>query len=164
MNLRQALDRLEDLLLTSPSIPLLRYYIIAEDAIVDQLDEIRVNLPEEIAEAESIVTHREEIIGQAHRYAQEIVAAAQLRAEQILNESRIIQTAEQQAIQIRYHAQQERNQILQQAMQEAEHIRQEMDTYADHVLHDLEHQLGQTLHIIHTSRQQLAAQSQDMRS
>lgn len=161
MNLRQSLDRLEELLLSSPSIPLLRYYILAEDLIVDQLDEIRVNLPEEITEAESIVAHREEIIGQAHRYAQEIVAGAQLRAEQILNESRIIQIAEQQAQQIRQQAQQERNQILQQSMQEADHIRNEMDRYADHVLHDLEHRLGQTLAIIQTSRHQIAAQNRE---
>jgi cell division septum initiation protein DivIVA len=155
--------------------------LVNEGPILDQLDAIRINLPQAFAEAVEVIREKESILLQAEEYAQDIIEAAQQRAAEILNEMGIIRQAELEASQIRASVQQECEQIQQStlseieqmrrrayqeieqlrrmALDECEDIQEGADDYADAVLSNIEQQLGDMLRIIRNGRQQLHGDS-----
>jgi F0F1-type ATP synthase membrane subunit b/b' len=148
-----------------------------EERIIEQLDQIRLSLPDAFHEADSIVRHKEEIFLQAEQYAQEIIDTADRRSTQLMNESTIVRQSEMQAQQIRQRVQQECESIREQTIAEIDRMRQQAqqeleemqrmaiaecesiqagaDDYADRTLHDMESQLGEMLRIVRNGRQQL---------
>lgn len=155
MNLRQAFEQLEKAILSGIHIPFTRLTFLDEEGLLEKLDEIQVRLPQVIAESEAIVKRRDDIVAQAHRYAEEIVQAAEYKREQLLNETGIVNQAQKQADEIRGKAQQERQQLLQNTMVEADRMREEMDGYAANMLQDLEDRLNRSLSVIQDGRQKL---------
>lgn len=155
MHLRKSIDKLEELILSGTRVPLTGQTLVDEAALLEQLDEIRVNLPKVVAEAEALIQQRDSTIAQARQYARDVVASAERRAAQLLHNSGILQQAEQQADQIRDRAQHERQELIRQAMGEAQQIRSEVDRYADQVLQDLEQRLSQSLVQIRNGREHL---------
>jgi len=177
VDIQQELNRLEEMILASPRVPLSRRTLVDEERLLDQLDLVRLHLPTVFQEAQAIVQQKQEILLQAEQYAQEVVEAAEARAAQILSEMDIVRQAELQARQIQQQvlqeceaaqeqniteinqmhqqAQQELAEIRQRALAEAEEIQRGADQYADHVLQNIEQQLQDILRIIHNGRQQL---------
>jgi F0F1-type ATP synthase membrane subunit b/b' len=177
IDVQRELNKLEEMILDSPRIPLSRRTVIDEEQILDQLDVIRLHLPSAFQEAIEIVQHRDEICMEAEQYAQEVIETAERRALQILDEIGLVRQAELAATQIRQHVQQECEaaqaqtmaeieRLRRQAQQEVEEIRQRMldecddiqagaDAYADRVLKDMEQQLGDMIRVIRNGRQQL---------
>lgn len=159
--------------------------MVDEERLIEQLDLIRLSLPEAFHEAEGIMSHKEEIFLQAEQYAQEIIETAERRAAQLLNESGIVRQAEMQAQQIRqrvqqecesireqtiseidrmrHQAQQELEEMQRMAIAECEEIQAGADQYADNTLQDMEMQLAEMLRIIRNGRQQLQADSSSRR-
>ena len=177
IDIQTELNRIEEIVLDSPHIPLTRRTLVDEEELLEQLDIVRLNLPEAFREAEAIVYHKEEILLQAEQYAQEIVEEAQRRAAAILDQLGIITRAELEAKQIRQRvqeecaalqeqtlsgieemreqAQQDIEQMRSLAMAEFEDIQNGADQYADRVLKNIEQQLNDMLKIIRNGRQQL---------
>lgn len=175
--IQQELNRLEEMILSSPHIPLTRRTIVDEEHLLDQLDVVRLHLPEVLQAAQAIVEQKQAIILQAEQQAEEIIRAAQAQAAQIINETAIMrqaelaakqlqQTVQQECIaaqeqnlieidQMHQQAQQELEEMRQRAIAEAEEIQQGADEYADAVLNNLEQQLKDILRIIYNGRQQL---------
>jgi cell division septum initiation protein DivIVA len=151
--------------------------MVDEERIIEQLDLIRLSLPEAFHEAESIVRHKEEIFLQSEQYAQEIIETAERRASQMIAESGIVRQAEMQAQQIRQRVQQECEAIREQtiaeidrmrrqaqqeleemqriAIAECEEIQAGADDYADRTLQEMEAQLAEMLRIVRNGRHQL---------
>ncbi len=151
--------------------------LVDESPILDQLDKIRINLPQAFDMAVEIIREKETILLQAEEYAQDIIEAAQQRASEILNEMGIVRQAELEASQIRASVQQECEQIQQSTLTEIEQMRrraykeieqlrrmtldecediqQGADEYADAVLSNIEQQLGDMMRVIRNGRQQL---------
>ncbi|MGH8002432.1 MAG: DivIVA domain-containing protein [Brasilonema sp.] len=183
VDIQQELNRLEEMILAGFNIPLTRRTIVDEDKLLDQLDEIRLSLPEVFQEAAAIIQQKEEIFLEAEEYGQQIVDAAQAKRSQILDESDIIQQAERSAAELRRQVQQECEGMLQetleevdrkrracqqeieemrrQAVAEAEAVEQGADDYADSVLENIEQNLLDMLRIIRNGRQQLQPDSSE---
>lgn len=177
VDIQRELNKLEELILDSPRIPLSRRTLIDEEQILDQLDLIRLNLPSAFQEAAEIVRHKEEIYLEAEQYAQEIVESAERRAAELLDEMGLIRQAELEVKQIRQRvqqeceaaqeqtmadierirlqAQQELEEMRQMAIAECEDIQAGADAYADRVLKDMEQQLSDMIRVIRNGRQQL---------
>ncbi len=156
--------------------------MVDEEKLLEQLDFIRLSLPDAFQEAIVTIQQKEEILLEAEAYGQQMVEAAQAKRAQVLNESDIIRQAEQQSEQLRRQVQQECELRMQetvdeierkrracqqeieemrrQAMEEAEQIAQGADQYADNVLEHMEHELNESLRIIRNGRQQLYPESQ----
>ena len=118
VDIHQELNRLEEMVVGSPRIPLTRRTLVDEEQLLDHLDLVRLHLPEALQVAQAIVHQKEEILLQAEQYAEEIrlraeqhaeeiIQVAEARSVQILNEMDIIQLAEMEAIQIKREVQQE---------------------------------------------------------
>jgi F0F1-type ATP synthase membrane subunit b/b' len=174
---QQELDLLEEIILESFRVPLVRWTLIDEDKLLNQLDLVRMNLPDAFEKAVALLKKKQEILAEAEEYAQRIIQSAQQRAAQILDETGIIQHAHAEAHQIRqqvqqdcdaiqrqtlseieqmrYKAQQELQQMYQQTQAECAQIQDGADEYADRVLGNIEQQLGEMLSIVRNGRQQL---------
>ncbi|MBE9217059.1 DivIVA domain-containing protein [Plectonema cf. radiosum LEGE 06105] len=182
VDIQQELNRLEEIILSSFRIPLTRKTLVDEEKLLEQLDFIRLSLPEAFQEAILIIQQREEIFLEAEAYGQQMVEAAQAKRAQVLNESDIIRQAELETEQLKRQVQQECEQMMQetldeierkrricqqeieemrrQAIEEAEQIAQGADQYADNVLENIELELTESLKIIRNGRQQLYPESQ----
>jgi hypothetical protein len=180
-----AIDRLEEKILNSLRVPLTGKTMVNEEELLEQLDTIRLNLPEIIATAQEILKYKDRIVTEAQQQVQQILAEANQRAYQVANELGIIDRSEQEAIQIRQLAIAECEQLRQQTIAEVERVRnhniQEMermrqkilieceeiqagaDEYADRVLHDMEYQLTDILQAIQRGRQRLNVESVSLR-
>lgn len=176
-DIQEELNRLEDLIIDNPHIPFTGMVIVDEEPILEQLDSIRINLPQAFDMAVEIIREKEAILLQAEEYAQDIIEAAQHRASEILNEMGIVRQAEIEASQIRASVQQECEQIQQSTLAEIEQMRRQAyqeieqlrrmtldecediqegaDEYADAVLSNIEQQLGDMMRVIRNGRQQL---------
>lgn len=176
-DIQQELNRLEEVILDSPRIPLTRRTLVDEEQLLEQLDLVRLNLPLAFQEAEVIVRHRDEIMQEAELYAQEIIEGAEQRASQILNEMGLVQQAKIEADQlrqqvqldcdnmrqsvlseveqVRIQAQQELDNMRKRAIAECQDIQNGADDYADSLLGNLEHQLAEMLRVVRNGRQQL---------
>jgi hypothetical protein len=171
------LDRLEELLLKSPRVPLTGKAMVAEDDIIEHLDMIRARVPATIDAAQSIVNQQELILITAEQQAHQQIATAQQQAFQIANELGIVDRAKAEAAQVhqsvmaecttaRENIRQEVEQARRQQLQEIDHIRQQAlaeaqairrgaDDYADQVLHAIDTQLGEIQAKIRRGRQHL---------
>ncbi len=156
-----------------------RWTWVDEEQLLEQLDLVRLSLPEAFHEADAIVRQKDELFQHAEEYAQEMVENAERRAAQILNEMGILRQAELEAQQIRQQVQQEceaaeaqtiaeiermRRQAQQDleemqrlAIAECEAIQAGADEYADRVLKEMELQLSEMMRVIRNGRQQLQA-------
>lgn len=181
VDIQRELNRLEEIVLDSPRIPLTRRTVIDEEVLLDQLELIQLNLPEAFHEAQEIVRQREEILLQAQQYAHELMEGAEHQATQIVDESQILRHAELEAMQLRQRTQQECEAVREQAIAEIERLRlqaqQELDEmrrqaiveceeiqngadeYADRVLQEMEKQLSDMMRVIRNGRQQLQAEA-----
>lgn len=177
IDIQRELNRLEEMILDSPRIPLTRRTLVDEEQLLDQLDLIRLNLPSAFQEADIIVRHKDEILQEAEEYAASILQNAEQRATQLFNETGIVQRATEEADRLRKQVQMECEALQQQTLAEVEQIRyqaqQELDAmrnriltecneiqagadeYADHVLAKIEHELSDMVRIIRNGRQQL---------
>jgi cell division septum initiation protein DivIVA len=180
-DLQQELDRLEEMILDSPRIPLVRWTLVDEDRLLNQLDLVRMNLPEAFEKAMEVLQQKQDILSEAEEYAQKIIQSAQQRAAQILDETGIIQQAQGEANQfrqqvqqeceamqhqtlaeieqMRHTAQQELQQMFQRTQAECAQIQNGADEYADRVLNNIEQQLAEMLKIVRNGRQQLSPNS-----
>lgn len=177
VDIQQELNRLEDMVLSSPHIPLTRRTIVDEEQLLDQLDFIRLHLPIVLEQARAIVEQKQAILLQAQHQAEQLLQAAQAQAALLVSETAIARQAELEAKNIlqqaqqecitaqqdymvaieheRQQAQQELNQMRQKAIAEAQAIQNGADDYAYAVLSDLEQQLKDMLRVIYNGRQQL---------
>lgn len=184
-DIQRELSRLEEMILESPRLPLVGRTIIDEDQLLDQLDLVRINLPEAFAQALEILRQRDEILQQAQEYGEDLIAAAERSAAQILDETRIIQQAELQARRIREQVKreceelqeqtlseveqmrleslQELDQLRQLALAECEDIQEGADDYADSVLVNIEQQLTDMLRVIRNGREKLETNARTKR-
>ena len=177
MDIQQELNKLEDILLDSPRLPLSRWTLIDEEQFLEQLDLVRLQLPAAFQEAQDVIHSKDDILAEAQSYAQSIVEAAERRAEEILDEMGLIRQAELEARQIRQQIQQECESMHDQTMREVDQIRRQVqqeveemrmmaiaeceeiqhgaDEYADRVLRDMEQQFAEMMRIVRNGRQQL---------
>lgn len=175
--IQQKLTRLEEIILSSPHIPLTRRTLVDEEQLLEQIDLLRSLLPSVLQQAQAIVAQRQEILLQAEREANEIIQTAQAQAAQIVDRTTIVQQADlsarqlqqqvqqqcllaqeenlQQIDRLRQDAERQIERMRQEAIMEAEDILCGADDYADAVLSSLEQQLTEALRIIYNGRRQL---------
>lgn len=67
--------------------------IIERDKFMNILDEIKAQLPAEVAEAKRLTTARDEFIGSAKREAESIRKSAEEHAKELVNEQEIVKAA-----------------------------------------------------------------------
>lgn len=133
MNVNELLDTIEDALEESAGMPLSGgKRIVDVGQIRDYLDEVRVNLPVELRQAQSIVSDRGQLIDSANAQAQAIIRKAEDRARVLVSEAEIVKAAQQRA-----------SEILSAAQGEARALRQSTTDYCDNMLKTTEETMAE---------------------
>ncbi len=127
MDILHLVDRLEELFNESRPIWLTHSVIVDEDRMLDIIDQMRVAIPEEIKQAQQIITQRDRIMAQAKEEANRTIALAREKAEKQLEGDEMVQSAKLRA-----------EEIINQAHKEAAVTQREADKYILETLTNLE--------------------------
>lgn len=150
MELFNVLNELEELIESSPKVPLTRRVLVDEDRLLDYLDRIRTSLPEELRQARWVIQEREKVINDSKREAYRIMEDAEKQLEKQAVESEITRKAEEMAEEIRL-----RNEEV------ARQIKQGARDYADEILAGMEDKLNNLLGQIQEGRSEIKAMKVD---
>lgn len=135
------MDKIEELATSGRRLPFTNQVLIAEDVLLDLVDQLRAALPQDLRDAQRILQDAERVIAQARQEAHQIVQAALEEANDRVSQHRIVQQAEERAERLLADAQRQAEAQLAAAAAEAGTRRQEADQYALEVLRRLEAQL-----------------------
>jgi len=158
IKIHRELDKLEDMLLDS-SPRIMGKTLVDEEKLCEQIDEVRMSVPESIAQAEEILYYKQDLVAEAEQRAQEILGAAEakmVKAEQrsqeilgsaesrirkLIEETGIVRQAEAEASQVRRQTQQECEALKSQTIQELNQMRrqtqQECETLKSQTIQEL---------------------------
>ena len=137
MDIQHLIDRLEDLVDGGRHIPMGKYTIVDEEAVLSIIDQMRISIPDQIESAVRVVNQRDKLMAQANEEAGRIVAHARAKSEDMLNRDSIVVGARHQA-----------GNIVTQAQRESDQIRADADAYVVEVLRELESHLLRTLTVV----------------
>ncbi len=120
--------------------------IVERDKVLNLLDEIKAQLPAEVAEARRLVNARNEFIGNAKREADAIRKAAEDRAREIVEEQEIVVAAKTRS-----------NEVLSQAESRTRELYRVANEYVDDALRRTEEAINSALSEVRQSRSNFRA-------
>ena len=128
------LDDIEEVLETSKKIPFGNRISVEKERILDIINDIRLNLPDDIRNAQKILGDYDRIVAEAQRKAQDILDAADSEAKLRTTNHEIFRRASDQAAE-----------IMDQAKKEARDLKMNANDYADEQLGEIEAQLKELM-------------------
>jgi hypothetical protein len=137
---------MEYLIQNARHVPLSTQIMLNEDEMMELIDQIRFNLPDEIKQANWTVSEQQRIVGEAHAEAARIMSRANERAEETASEHEILRRAERHA-----------SQVVKDSQAKGEQIVRESEAYALEQLKQLEAHLGRTLQTVRRGVEALQA-------
>jgi cell division septum initiation protein DivIVA len=144
MDFMALLDKLDDLIGQSRSIPLTQITLVNRKRLFSLMDQIRTTLPEEVKQARWIVKERSEMLDEAEKESSRIIEDARIGAENMAAETEIVRLAEHQA-----------KEVIEAAKVREREIRLGAEDYADEMLAKLEVDLGKLLNAVQRGRDRL---------
>ena len=115
--------------------------VIERDKVLDLLDEIKAQLPSELAEAKRLINARADFIANARKEAETIKEEAAQQAKQMVEEQNIVKQAKARG-----------NEIISQAETRSSELRKAANEYADDALRRTEGAISEALNEVHQSR------------
>jgi len=104
MDILHLVDRLEELINQSRSIPFTRNVIVDEDRMLDLIDQMRVAIPEEVKKSQQVLSQKDRVIAQAKEDADRTVNIAKEKSDKLTDRDSIVQDARKKASQIEAEA------------------------------------------------------------
>jgi hypothetical protein len=137
---------MEYLIQNARHVPLSTNVMVSEDEMMELIDQIRFNLPDEIKQANWTVSEQQRIMSEAHAEAARTMSRANERAEQSASEHEVLRRAERHAAQVVKDAQSKSDQMVRDA-----------ERYALEQLRQLESHLSRTLTTVRRGAEALQA-------
>lgn len=145
MNVEEILDMLDEMIDRAWNLPMTGGRCVLDaDKVRDLIDDIRANMPPEIAHAKKIVADRAEIVAEAKREAETIVRRAEERAKALTAQEEIMRQSQQKA-----------QEMVTQAQMKSREMRQVAQEFADKMLKNTEEGLAKSLMEVKSTRQAL---------
>ncbi len=144
MELFKIINEMEELIESSPKVPMTKRVLVDEDRLLDYLDRIRASMPEELRQAKWVLQERDKVIGDSKREAVRIIEDAELQLEKKAVDSEVTRKAQEISEEIRFRSEEMARQIKQGALD-----------YADEMLAELEGKLNSILGQIQENRSEL---------
>ena len=141
-SVQELLDMLYTMVTEAWGLPLgAEKCVIERDKVLDLLDEIKAQLPTELAEAQRLVSARNEFIANAKREAESIRKVAEDRARQLVDEQEIVRAAKAKS-----------NNLISAAEAKSTELRKVANDYADDALRRTEEAITEALNEVRQSR------------
>lgn len=147
MEVLELIDMLEDVVDKAGGIPLIGKAIIDRDELLDLIEEIRINLPDDLKQAKWVKDERQRILDDANKEAATIIKLAEEKMASLIDDHEITQRANAQA-----------SEIVNAAQNNARDIRQSTKQYVDDHMAALEAKLERTLMTVRENRNELKNQ------
>ena len=144
VDILEVLDELEQEIEASKKVPLSNKIITEKEQLLDYIDKIRSELPEEMRQAKWIARERERLIDEAKVEAEKMKEDAKDKIIKMAQESEIVREAKFQS-----------EEIIAEAHKIAYEIKGGANKYADEVLASIENKLQKTLAIVEEGRDDL---------
>jgi regulator of protease activity HflC (stomatin/prohibitin superfamily) len=104
MDILQLIDRLEELFNESKAFPFTHNVMVDEDRMLELIDQMRIAIPEEVKKAQQLVAQRDRIMAQSQEEANRTLALAREKADQLTHKDNIVVEAQRRADQIQAKA------------------------------------------------------------
>ncbi len=144
MDTFKLLDELEELIQNCKHIPMTGKILIGEELLLQFIDRIRSQLPEEIRQAKLVVKDQERLLENTHEEAERILTEVNQRISSMARDSEVVRQAQATA-----------EEIVSQGRRVAWEIKNNATLYADEIMHTLEKSLEQNLLIVRGGREEL---------
>ncbi len=144
MEVLEIIDMMEDVVEKSMAIPFFGRAIVDREELLDLLQEIRLNLPDDLKQAKWVKEERQRILMEAQKEAGAIMKNAEEQIISMIDEHEITKKAYEQA-----------NQIIAAAQNNARELRLGTKQYADDVMASLEERLEKMLVTVKDNRKEL---------
>ena len=128
------LDILEDIIESARSLPFSNKISLEKEKLLDVISEMRLNVPNEIRQAQRIVSDHDSIIKEAKEQALRMIDEAEKQREKLANEHEVYKKAIEQA-----------DELVSEAKQTAREMRLSAMSYADDILSKTETMLKETM-------------------
>ena len=115
--------------------------VIERDKVLDIIDEIKAQFPQELAEAKRLVSARDEFISSAKREAEAMRKSAEERARYMVNEQEIVKNAKIKS-----------NEIISAAERKSAELKRVANEYAEDTLKRTEEAITEALEEVKQSR------------
>ena len=143
MNVEELLDQLDDIMEKGWSFPGGRR-VIEVEKLRELIDDIRLNMPNEIKQAKSVVSDRADIITTAKKEAEGIGRSAEERARAIVAQEEITKMAQAKA-----------HEIVSQAQTKSRDMRKAAQDFVDDIMRRSDEELTQNLSELRKTRASL---------
>ncbi len=144
MEVLELIDMLEDVVDKAVGIPLIGKAILDRDELLDLIEEIRINLPDDLKQAKWVKDERQRILDDANKEAASIIKLAEEKMASLIDDHEITQRAYAQA-----------NEIVTNAQNNARDIRTSTKQYVDDHMATLEAKLEKMLMTVRENRNEL---------
>ena len=134
MDILHLVDRLEELINSSRSVPFTHSIVVDEDRVLELIDQMRVSIPEEVKKAKKVLGESERIKADAKEEAERTLGSARDQSAALVEREPLIAATQSRA-----------DQILQQARLNADVVQNDADQYVVEVLSDLDAHLTKVL-------------------
>jgi hypothetical protein len=104
MDILHLVDRLEELINLSRSIPFTHNVIVDEDRMLDIIDQMRVAIPEEVKKSQQVLAQKDRVIAQAKEEAERTVNIAKDKSDKLTDRDSIVQDARKKALRLEAEA------------------------------------------------------------
>lgn len=144
MEVLELIDMMEDVVEKAMAIPFFGRSMIDREELLDLIQEIRLNLPDDLKQAKWVKEERQRILDEANKEAASILKNAEEKMASMIDDHEITQKAYDQA-----------NQIIAAAQNNARDLRLGTKQYADDVMANLEGRVEKVLQTIRENRKEL---------
>jgi vacuolar-type H+-ATPase subunit H len=156
------LDILEDLLDNSKTMPFSNKISVDKERIFDIIKDIRLNLPNEIRQAQRVIEEHDRYVSEAKREAANIIKEAEVSARQMTSSHEIYKSATEQAAEVIDETNKKARDMRLNAMDYADEILAKTEQIIHAVQDNLREQhesmalhLSETIEILYANRQEL---------
>ena len=97
MDILHFVDRLENIVRESRTLPLSRKLLLDEEKLIDIIDQMRVSVPDVVKQAQKVTSERDRQLAQAQEEAERIKQLAKAESQMILEKDQITKDAHARA-------------------------------------------------------------------
>ena len=145
MEIHDKLSELSELLESARAVPMSASCMVNREDLLSRLDDIRRQLPADLARADSLLVDAESVIATAQRQGDEIIAGAHEEKMRLVADTEVLAQAEREA-----------GRVVAAAQAESERVQREIDDYIDAKLANFELVLTKTLEAVARGRDKIA--------
>nr|WP_211661502.1 hypothetical protein [Modestobacter muralis] len=165
----ETVDELTTVIENARSVPMSASCMVPRDHLLDLLDDLRENLPDEVQQAGAIVEQRTEILQQAQAEAERLTGRTRSESEQVVATARrqreeLIGTARRQRDEVLAQAQAQADDLLRLAEAEAEAIVAEARQLHEQLLADAHEQHAELVAAGQAEHERLIAETEVYRT